>query len=74
MLDELKAERLDVRFTPPPDQPDGLNWRVDVTLSVVDDAAKESRPEADITMVTERALQRWRIRHPQQEATISDAD
>ena len=76
LLDELKAERLDVRFTPPPDHLDGLNWRVDVTLSVVEDASAASgeTSEADIRTMAERALARWRTRHPQQEATLTDGD
>ena len=75
LLDELKAERLDVRFTPPPEQPDGMNWRVDVTLVVVEDpaAGATATSDADLTTAAERALQRWRTRHPQQDATIADA-
>ena len=75
LLDELKAERLDVRFTPP-DQPDGMNWRVDVSLAVVEDAAAgaTATSEADLRTAAERALQRWRARHPQQEATVTDGD
>src|SRR5436190_22017895 len=47
LLDELKAERLDLRFTPPPEQPDGMNWRVDVMLVVVEDPAAGATATSD---------------------------
>jgi hypothetical protein len=76
LLDELKAEGLDVRFDPPPDVGGHVSTRVDVILAVIANAVPgdDEVSATDMTAATERALRRWRIRHPQQDATMTDAD
>jgi len=76
LLDELKAERLDLRLTPPCDPAGETTTSVEAVMTVVANTVQNDAPMSTSAMkaAADKALQRWRSRNPRQDAAFVDAD